>query len=532
MAFNDQQLEAINSNARTILCLAGAGAGKSTTMVNRILRKVNEGVDPSRILALTFTNAAAFEMGEKYRKLPGAHGTAPEFRTFHSFCYSLLIKDKSIRERLGYSSVPTICDDNKLKQLKENAKLKIGCKLSDNKLASPKTLTKQEKFEYDLFIKAYKKEVREANVITFDLLSKNVCELFTRNEPEADKYKNKYQILVVDEFQDSDPIQFKFIASFPETTSLFLVGDCLQNIYGFRGCSNTYIKMLAEDPNWEVIKLYKNYRSTRQICDFANKMSKYAKSNYRIEMEGLRDGEKVNVVFGSHVDYLHPVDEDHLSILIDNIKKNDRETAVLCRSNKEVKAVGQALDAANIAYSTSNKSTDVLDILNSTLDNEYMLNWLATFLDTVEYGDYIRASSLVENPDIRWFLNNYGSHKKIRESGKKIIEIRRMMNSKRDSYSKFNDITKLLKIKSRCKFDKSDELSNTELVASIRDQIAQQEDTQVYVGTIHSSKGLEYDTVYVMGVDDNMFRLDSEDSLNLYYVAITRAKNHLTIFRR
>ena len=159
MGANEQQLAAINSDDRTILCLAGAGAGKSFTLVNRISRLVNSGTDPKSILALTFTNAAAFEMGEKYKKLCVTSATKgqPEFRTFHGFCYSLLVKDKVIRERLGYTKVPEICDDNKLKQLKSQAKLMTNCNLSETKMEEKIPLTKQEKYLLDLYRKALKK---------------------------------------------------------------------------------------------------------------------------------------------------------------------------------------------------------------------------------------------------------------------------------------------------------------------------------------------------------------------------------------
>ena len=118
---NKQQELAVNSDSRTILCLAAAGCGKTKTLVTRIATSVQKGVDPRRILALTFTNAAAAEMKERYKHFPGvdlSKGT-PEFRTFHSFCYSLIIKDKVVRNRIGYSQIPKLCDEKKLKKLLE-----------------------------------------------------------------------------------------------------------------------------------------------------------------------------------------------------------------------------------------------------------------------------------------------------------------------------------------------------------------------------------------------------------------------------
>lgn len=534
MGANEQQLEAINSDDRTILCLAGAGAGKSFTLVNRIARLVNRGEDPKSILALTFTNAAAFEMGEKYKKLctSAANKGQPEFRTFHGFCYSLLIKDKNVRERLGYSKVPEICDDNKIKKLKSEAKLMTNCKLTEAKIEEQVPLTKQEKFSLDTYKKALKKLIKDNNVITFDMLCYNVCELFEKDDECVSRYKKRYKYIFVDEFQDTDRRQLKFIASFSDQTSVFCVGDALQCIYQFRGTSNEYIKAFSADPNWKVIRLFKNYRSTRQICEFANRISKsYADPNYRIEMEGQRDGDDVQVIPGSRTSFNTPVDEGHLRSLIINLKKNDRESAILCRTNKEVNYICDELTREGIQFSRSNKSTDVLDILNSSLDNQYMLEWLSTFLDGKEYSDYIRLAAQQENPDIRWFLSTYGNHTKVNETGKKIIEIRKIMQEPISANDKFNKVTKLLKIKSRCEFNKDVEYTNRQLVESIRDQIEDQEENKIYVGTIHSSKGLEYDTVYLMGVDDKMFELGTEEMNNLYYVGVTRAKNHLVVYR-
>lgn len=810
MALNEQQIEAVQSNERTILVLACAGAGKSTVLVNRIKRLVDEGVKPWEILALTFTNAAAFEMGEKYRRLFDHEiQHMPEFRTFHSFCYSLLIKDKSIREKLGYTKVPVVCDDAKMKEVYKKAKMLTNCDLSEAKMNGQVKLTAQEKFKLKLYNKAVKQQIQQENIITFDMLCYNICELFKRNAPEVQKYKEKYKHVLIDEFQDTDPKQFQFISSFPETCSIFAVGDALQCqpagtkvmmadkslkniedivpgdavmsylpqygcytpkyavtavehhfdndivevstqshsskytkshltyakihfegnenvrviylannsekgfwrigecslisigthdighmnimreerpdrvwildvidepksmvqkrkqayaykfgipvttwqfenaestqglydaipnieqraiqcleyfgrdirfpffdtaddnsynpmfhkfeihvsnliprimdvvvpavnsdkpaglqntseqimkispcegaevyslnvegshnyigdgilthncIYQFRNCSNEYVKMLSTAPGWQVIRLYKNYRSTTQICEFANKFSKYAKPEYRVEMEGQFSGDRVEVIPGSHVTFSHPVDTYHLSILMERLmlRKDDQSScAVLCRTNKEAKVICEELDSKGIKYTTSSKSTHITEVLRSCIDNEYMLQWLSTSLTDAEYGDYIRLASQEEKPDIRWFLTTYKHHKLVKDYGKKVVEIRKILNKSIELEDKFDLVTKLLKIKTKSKFDKT-WTSNKELIEGLLEQTEGPGESPIYVGTIHSSKGLEYDSVYVIGADDGMFQLNSEEMKNLYYVAITRAKNHLVVFK-
>lgn len=532
--YNEQQLEAINSTDRTILCLSGAGVGKTAVLMARIERLIKEGIDPTSILAITFTNAAAFEMKERFKKILGldlSKGT-PEFRTFHSFCYSLIVKDKNIRERLGYSKIPEICDDAKMKEIRTRVKLTVGCKLSDAQLENDVTFSRAEQEDKKLFQKALIKEIKKENVITFDIMCYNVCELFTKDDKCVQHYKEKYTYLFLDEMQDCDPKQFKFIASFPNTTNFFIVGDILQGIYQFRGCSNEFIKQLATDPNWKVIKMFENYRSTTNICEFANKFSTYSKDEYRIEMHGQKDGEDPEVIYGSNSSYDEPVDKDHLNILINKLQENKCESAILCRTNKECAAIRSALSSAGIQYNSNNKSTDTLDILNSALKNEYMLGWLSSKLDAKNYGDYIRLSTIEPNPDIRWFLSMYGSLDIIQKRAKKIIEIRNITASKISPKEKFEKIVSLLRIKTKCSFEGDNNSTNKEVVESVRDQMQELEENQIYCGTIHSSKGLEYDTVYVMGVNDVMFQLGTEEMNNLAYVAFTRARNHLVVFRR
>lgn len=532
---NNEQYEAATCNDRTVLCLAAAGTGKTKTLISRVRRLVSQGVNPNTILCLTFTNAAALEMKERYKKAAGSDIVrgCPEFRTFHSFCYSLIIKDKAVREELGYTNVPQICEDAQLKEIKTKVKLAIGCKLSDSQLEKDVSLSRKDQDMKELFLKALNKEIRKENVITFDMMCYNVCELFEKHEQCVEQYRQKYKYICIDEFQDSDKRQLKFANSFPSDTNFWFCGDALQNLYSFRGTTNEYVKLLSTDPNWKVVRLHTNYRSTKQICDFANKFSKYAKDDYRIEMTGLRDGDEPEVIYGSMSSYEHPVDERHLDILVDMLLKNKNQTAILCRTNKECAAVKARLTRANIEYTGRASVGDIVDILKSSLSNDYMLDWLATKLESVQYADYIRLAAQNANPDIRWFLTTYGSVSAIKHSAQQVIGIRNVVsNNTITPKDKFEQVTKLLRIKSKCEFKGDDNTSNKDIIESILDQIQEMQESTIYCGTIHSSKGLEYDTVYVMGVNDKMFKLGTEDMNNLAYVAYTRARNHLIVFKR
>lgn len=528
---NEQQQQAVDSNSSKILCLAGAGAGKTATMIERISRLVKDGVPPLSILVLTFTNAAAFEMKERYKQ-SHINEVIPEFRTFHSFCYSLIIKDKAVRTALDYIAIPTIADEGAIKRIETEAKMQCNIKLPQAKIEGSVALTQQEQFELDLYKKAVKRLIRQKNIITFDILCYDVGELFVRNDPSILKYKDQYSYLFVDEFQDTDPKQIQFLNSFdPKSTHFYFCGDCLQNIYQFRNCSNETIKKLAKDGSWEQIKLFQNYRSTREICSFANKMSTYADEEYRIEMNGQRDGDKVDVVYGAHSTWTKLIDDDHMDHLLERIDSlNGEDAAILCRTNKEVDYVCHVLTENEIPYVTGKRNVDSIHILKSVLDNEYMLDWLATFLSAEKYSEYIRLAAQVENPDIKWFANTYGQTPKINERGKKIVAIRGILNKAGLGMSKCADILKELDIKDIVLEDVPEEKS--EIVHYLIEEIEEAQSSELYVGTIHSSKGLEYGTVFVMGVDDKSFPLSKgEEMLNLYYVAITRAKNHLVVYR-
>lgn len=534
MALNPEQLEAVNSNERTILCLAAAGSGKTHTLLARIERLVNDGVDPRSILALTFTNAAAFEMKDRYKRNPNVNSEdgVPEFRTFHSFCYSLIIKDLAVRSKLGYSKVPEICDDNQIKEIKTKVQLQLGIKLAEAKWNGEEPLSRKEEDEKALLNKALIKEIKKQNVITFDIMCYNVCELFVKDDPVVAKYKEKYKHVFVDESQDCDAKQFRFVGSFPETTSTFLVGDILQNIYGFRGCTNEFIKKLTSMPGWKIIKLYINYRSTNQICDYANKFSSYSRDEFRIPMKGTREGDPVETVWGANFStYDEPVDTEHIHILINKLQENKAESAILCRTNKECECIKKALEKEGIQFSARTKSTDALNILRGSLSNEFMLDWLPNKLDPKDYSDYIRMSSQIPDTDIHWFLDKYGNRTSISNAVDKIIKIRNIAGEDISQEEKFNKIAAVVRVKSKCEFLGNENSTNKEIVESIRDQVQEMQDAQVYVGTIHSSKGLEYENVYVMGVDTKMFQLGSEEMNNLFYVAVTRAKNHLVVFR-
>lgn len=530
MNANDQQLQAINSNSQKLLVMAGAGAGKTFVMIQRVSRLVNEGVDPSSILVLTFTNNAAFEMRERYKNQnPGR--IIPEFRTFHSFCYSLIVKNNLVRQAIGYLNVPKIATEGDVKWIERNARMQTNFEISQKKINDGK-LSPKDAQSYAIYKKAYNRLLRQQNLITFDILCYDICQLFVQDAECIRQYKEQYKYLFVDEFQDTDPKQIQFLDSFKDV-NLFYTGDALQNIYGFRGCTNAVLKLLSKDDSWERIKMYQNYRSTKEICEFANKHSRYADSSYRIEMNGQRNGDKVVTIDGSYASYDYPVDLNHLKKIVKLAKDRTEDMAIIARTNKEVAVICQALKEADIEYTASTKNSDAIHILLSVGDNDYMLSWLSTYLSPETYADYVRQAANVENPDITWFSRMYGRTKAISERGKKIVEIRRILqNIRMSDYDKYQAIIDALDIRGLEAPLGVEYNSRMQMIDDIVNHLTDAASTDLYVGTIHSVKGLEFGHVIVVGAYDKHFPIDSEENKNIYYVAITRAKNHLTVFMR
>jgi DNA helicase-2/ATP-dependent DNA helicase PcrA len=229
-ALNKAQQIAVDSESPKILCLAGAGTGKTRTLIERIVGLVNRGVAPSSILALTFTNAAAFEMKERYREYVDS-GESPEFRTFHSYCYDLMSKDIKVRNALGYTSMPSIADDYKQKRIESEALTQSGIRLSKTKISDPASLSMKEKKDYEILMKFRKRLMVKENLITFDELCQGVCKLFISKDPIVDKYRNMIKYLHVDEYQDTDKVQHNFVMSFSDSANIFVVGDSLQSLY-------------------------------------------------------------------------------------------------------------------------------------------------------------------------------------------------------------------------------------------------------------------------------------------------------------
>ena len=492
-SLNEEQKQVVYSTSRRLVCLAGAGTGKTHTLISKIIYSTEIlKANPESILCLTFTNAAGQELKSRFTKYSQSD-KAPFFGTFHSFCYYLVLNNSDICKKLGYNQIPELIDEYEENNFYTEAKLLSSTKLSKNKLKITYNPSMKEKFEFQVFQKTLDKLLRNKNKITFDRLCYRVCDLFKKKDETIHKYLDNFKYIYIDEFQDTDQGQWEFVKSFIPNSSVIIIGDARQSLYKFRGADSSIIKSIAQDESWQVIKLVTNYRSTKQICDYVNRFTdNFQDKDITIKLVSSKLGQNIR----------HTTTTKFLANLQTCIDHSYFTSAILCRTNKEVSYLIDKLDSAGIQYTTKCDSS-FNKIIECALDS-YPLNDLLLSLLTEQE----RSKLLVEmykNP--KYDLTGYLT-KRLDDVVAKVYDIQNC-----DDFCQI----KLL-------YD-TGELSLKDISENSINH-----SPELYVGTIHSVKGLEFDSVYVYGVNSKAFKiLDSEESMNLYYVACTRAKKLLTI---
>lgn len=531
---NKEQYDAVMSSASKRLLLAGAGTGKTYSLIAAISRVVDCGAAPESVLVLTFTNAAALEMSERYRK-HHPDERQPEFRTFHAFCYHLLATNPSVRKKLGYLTCPTVMSKDEFKTYQGKARMISGCKLPESKL-SRDDLSHKEALDQKAYRIALYKLIHKDNVITFDMMCKKVCKLFVDKEECISDYLDKYKHIFVDEFQDTDPAQWEFVKSFVNS-SVLVVGDALQALYSFRGADSSIIKSLATDLEWETHVLNENYRSGEDICNFANEMSTYADDDYRVPLQAVgQESGKVTVRSVASVEYLSSINKLSKEKIVEELQNCKGTTAILARTNKEVEELGEFLTDKGYQYSVKDKNKDNINILKSVQSSDYMCTWLSTMLSSEKYYTWAKLCSLEEDkPEEEratplTLLTTKFLNYKMGEVFNRICTIRNILRKDISKVEKTAAIFTELKLPVDLDVDTSVSTA-TEFIDNVINSLEEYKAEELYIGTIHSSKGLEYDNVILLNVGTKLFPLDNEDMLNLYYVGITRAKNNLLVLK-
>lgn len=533
ISLTSQQQTAVNSTSSKILCLAGAGSGKSRVLVERAHRLASES-NPESILCLTFTNAAAAEMRSRY-KAWYSDDILPIFKTFHGYCYDLICKDARIRQVLGYSSIPTIPSDHVLSTIKISNLLKLSISVSEQTLKKKSRTDIKSKYKYDMFLKSVYKELISKNYITFDMMTDMVSELFEKSDASISIYKKRVSNILIDEFQDTSPDQWKFASSFSDA-DIFVVADERQAIYAFRGADSSITKSLFKDSTFEKILLDHNFRSTQQICDYANQIIKSSGEPLHIALKSSVSGPSVKEIRSDSAPFVYPLGSNNTARFLSEYSKLKGSTALLFRTNKEVSEAVSMLSDNNIKYDAYRvNSNDVKNYLRSIIDDEFAVSWLSDTLPNIAQSEFIRLSNIVPPEDSRYalFRSNFATNDPVRHHCQVIDKLRLIYNSDTSTSTKMADICAVLNIKNISEFDENMDKNIECLIDSVEnpDSNIGNDSQSLYVGTIHSAKGLEWDNVFLWNVNCYSFKLKSEEDWNLYYVGATRAKQNLFVFK-
>ena len=591
---NDEQYEAVTSNAKYLRVIAGAGSGKTRVLTERIIYLINEtGYPFESLVAITFTNKAAKEMRDRVSKVL-KEGEIPLISTFHSFCVRFL---RHTIHNIGYKNDFTIIDDED--QTKIIKKIIKDLKIDDERI-TPKSIInfisdyKNSGFSYEVALddtqgfevenakakvfKKYELYLENNNYLDFDdLILKTVYIL--ENFPSVQSvWSHKYNAVLVDEFQDTNDIQYKLIRLLMnDNTSLFVVGDPDQTIYTWRGANINIILNLKHDfDGVKDIVLNTNYRSTKNILNCANAL---IKNNFeRVEKNLVTlNGEGGKVLF-----HQAPSGIEEAHFIIDRILELKRKSenklkysqvAVLYRSNYYSRDIERALMDYKMPYRiyggvkffNRKEIKDAIAFLR-ILSNSYDFLALQRLVSTLRVGVGAKSLEDISTHDdaYNYFKDNYHTTKTSKfinaiENGKEALNVEGVLYSKildkmletSQYYEHLREDREDERIENIQKgllpyFDTYQkdhpEASLNEVLQDIMIYSAQDEigdEDVISLMTIHTAKGLEFDYVFVIGLQEGVFPpsktiIEQRDDLieeerRLAYVAFTRARLQLIL---
>ena len=375
MEFGHEQLRAINHKKGPMLVLAGAGSGKTTIIVHRIKNLIqNRKVRPENILVLTFTKTAAIEMEDRFYKLTGQEGV--KFGTFHSVFLEILVE----HTRYTYRSIISFVTQRKVI---ESAAIQLNDHLGDDDKAMDESIQNilsgiqylksggndqildYQNIPMDLlkeYYEIYQQYLISKNLLDFNDMLFLTADLFKKNQQLLRYYHEKYQYILVDEFQDTSPIQENLLALLARPrNNIFVVGDDDQSIYAFRGAKPAVmIDFTKKFRNCSIVQLPYNYRCTNQIVMAANRLISYNQSRFSKSVYGIRTGEDV------HIHSFENLPKEY-DFVVEQIKKyhkqGDRyeDHACLFRTRKEIDQYAVYLSSKDIPFYTTESIRNIFD---------------------------------------------------------------------------------------------------------------------------------------------------------------------------
>ena len=606
---NEQQKEAVFHTEGPLLILAGAGSGKTRVLTHRIAYLIEErGVNPWNILAITFTNKAAGEMRERVDCLVGFGAESIWVSTFHSTCVRIL---RRYIDRIGFDTNFTIYDSDDQKSLMRDVcrvldvdtkKYKERMFLSAISAAKDEMITPDEyelnaagdfgKQKIAQVYREYERQLHANNALDFDDLLLKTVQLFQTQPDVLESYQERFRYIMVDEYQDTNTVQFKFVSLLAaKYQNLCVVGDDDQSIYKFRGANiRNILNFEQEFQNARVIKLEQNYRSTQNILNAANAVIQNNRGRKdKTLWTDNGDGEKVHL---RQFDTAY----DEAEFVADDIRKNIenggtyQDYAILYRTNAQSRMFEEKFVACNIPYKivggvnfyARREIKDLLCYLK-TIDNGrddlavrriinvpkrgIGLTTITRIQESAaarEIGFYEALLGLDLIPGVARAASKLDSFVALIEYFKRRsdeVSITDLMNEiiektgyienleaedKEDAQARIENIeelvSKIAAYEEQCAAEQvkpslSQFLEEVALVADI-DSLEENPDYVVLM-TLHSAKGLEFPHVYLVGMEDGLFPSymtitsdndeDLEEERRLCYVGITRAEQELTM---
>ena len=599
---NEQQQEAVFCTEGPLLLLAGAGSGKTRVLTHRIAYLMDQGVNPYHIMAITFTNKAAKEMRERVDDLVGFGAEHIWVSTFHSTCVRILRRHI---DKLGYGNSFTIYDaDDQKSLIKQICKqYKIDTKMMPerkiiNEISSAKDefMTPSEyetRHQYDFkkkkiaqIYKEYQKQLKANNALDFDDLIFKTVELFQFHPEVLDYYQERFRYIMVDEYQDTNTIQFQLVSMLARKyQNLCVVGDDDQSIYKFRGANvKNILNFENVFPEAVTIKLEQNYRSTKNILNAANEVIKHNKGRKTKKL--WTENEEGDLIefhqYGTEYEEARKIIHE-----IEDLSKEGydyKNMAILYRTNAQSRVFEESFMIKNIPYrivggTNFYQRKEVKDILSylkvvdnglddlavrriinvprrgigaATIEkiNVYAVEHNVSFLDACFSSDSIDTLGNAKKK-INGFADLIREFRRKMQEGSleelfKYItdETGYIANLKaegtEEAEGRIENINELLN-KVVTYEQEAEEASLSELLEEIAlvadiDNL-EDSDNRVVLMTLHSAKGLEFPYVFICGMEDGIFPSymtvmsedddDMEEERRLCYVGITRAKKKL-----
>lgn len=547
---NKEQKEAVRNIEGPSVILAGAGSGKTRVLIYKVLHLIESGVDPMNILMITFTNKAASEM----KKRMGDHKLG-FIGTFHSLCARILRIDAGV---IGLKKDFIIYDDNdQISLIKKIIKGKnIGkftpsyvlhrISAAKNELISPQKylsiFSDHNASEVALVYKEYQTQLEKNSACDFDDLVIKVIELFTFDPDVLEKYQKRYRHILVDEFQDTNLAQYALTRLLAQLhQNITVVGDFSQSIYSWRGADIRNLEKFQQDfPSAKIFYLEKNYRSTQNILDFAYKIIAKNRTHPILHLKTDNDS-------GEDVVFIELDNEEEEAILtVQEIEKLSREAknssfAVLYRTNAQSRVLEEAFLHYSIPYTLVGgtrfyERREIKDILS-------YLRLMINPQDTVAKDRVIKIGKKRWNKfqELHGEISQGVKNLQTSEIMEKIFQETNYLGlynpDDSEDYSRLENIKELKSVA----LNFPDLVQFLEQIALVESEYFEKEkntnQNSVKMMTLHQAKGLEFDCVFIVGVEEGLLphslsiddHYQIEEERRLFYVGITRARKKLYI---